>query len=1299
MSGNGRQPLLQRLHDAPATAQVAQQAGMAQAAAGLPGNAVGEQPQMLPDVTLAVSVPMYGLAADLAGLGPSQPADPGDNLLPVRPPARLGTARPNRPAQPPRVPGVRVARGANTGGVAQAAENPFTLMEGQAQQPFPGPDGEAQYGLALELLNNQELGFPGPDQSVEHRTRRAGRPRGNRIARLGTSNRTDAVAASQPPPLDPFTVKEMAASQPGLPEPDYGIVAELRNRELPNPLASDFGLAAEVARRRSRSPSPLSRTAGVLPPLRSRRRLDPVMPPPGSEGGVGYGLADEVAARQQQDAADMAEPFGAAARAGELDPFALAHEQLKVPRELLEPYEATQQEIPGEDVRLKTSGDTVAEPTALGSEKEHYGIAQELGADKAIETRQGREAPGAVLPGQTSAVEYAEQPDPPGHKYTYDEDTGMLVTTAGGQGEGGRVARQYIEDEVTGIFFKLQSKRRKLFGLLRRKPHAIVEDDEEDDKGFRGRLRRTLLFLTNACNVLGMFAQGLLAGFALLNFFMTYMLYSSSDMRKFLSYYAPLAQNNNRIYYALITLSVIFSTSRLAQDKLRDFEPRRLQLGPVDVIQMLMYVGAYVASVLCTPLDDELTYESNRNPRFYELTWTSAFKRRVSLWHALNIIRSVLVGLAWLLLIRAHMAVVAQAVPNDVAGPKIIAKTSSQPPHDTGPSCVGGDAEDCKVSQVKVNSIKDLAASTTLGFEKPKVESSVVSSTLQPADCSESENSWAVVNQGVTSGTGAGATIELSSEDADNEYVDAPPSDAGVPAAGAPPGAPADVPNAPAPAAGGVPPAAGFVDGAAPPLGNGGGPVVANGDGGGDQGGGGGGGAAASDDDDDDDDVENFMARAYELFLSANPTVPEACSAQEAAALAAATISGATGDAAMSDSPSTVVPAPAAASTLIASAPAAAPAAAAVIKAGGFFESTINLVPNEPSPPAAGTFASARSPAAAVATAAGMDSGSAGLSSSVPAGGKKSQAAAAAAAAPVPAKEPTTAADDDKEKGKACREIAEEEAKRKAAEQLANELIMAEEAEKAKKEKANKKKSEKKKAAKAAKKAGAAGAAGEEASAAAVSAAPTAPPPGPFINPALALVNPALAAAAGRLGGSAPTAVPVARPTMGVAPVRAFPAGARGVRCGSSQWRGLLSHSSSSRIRSMLRSQLLSGNRRRVPGGVQFAAAPVATGGTRPTNAMAAAFMQYRSTTVTASAAAAPIPAAPAVTVQAATFASKYDDDEHLCVVCMENTRSILLMPCGHLVLCGTCLPAIEAKGNLCPICRESIQDAQLMAQ
>ncbi|GIL50600.1 hypothetical protein Vafri_6743 [Volvox africanus] len=621
MSGLGRQPSRQRLQGGPFMPQVlpVEDPAPDYGAGDVTSSAVqGRPPQ-------GSAVPLYGLAADLAGLGPSQPADPGSGLI-ARQPARLGSGRINH-----------------------TAAGLFSMAEMQRQQPPPGPNGEMQYGLALELLDNHNPGFPGLNPVSKERKESGGWPPRKRTVRLGTGQRTDVVKLSQSPPLDPFTVMEMAASQAGLPEPDYGIVAELRNREPPDPFASGFGLAAEMARRRSRSPSAIAPGARVLPPVRARQRLDPVVPPQRSEGGGGFGLADEVAARQQQDAADIAEPFGAAARAGELDPFALADEQLKVPRELLEPYEATQQEMPVDDVRLKAPGDEASEASAFSRDKEQYGIAQELGADKAAEMRKGMDANASQLPGQPGSMEQAA--DPPGHKYTYDEDTGMLTTTAGGQGDGSRVARQYIEDEVTGIFYKLQSKRRKLFGLLRRKPHAVVEEDEdeEEDKGFRGRLRLTLVVLTNICNILGMFAQGLLAGFALLNFFMTYMLYSSSNMRKFLSYYAPLAQNNNRIYYVLVTLSIISSTSRLAQSKLRRFEPRRLQLGPVSFVQVLFYVGAYVASVLCTPLDDELTYESNRNPRFYELAWTSAFKRRVSTWHALNIIRTVLVGLAWLL--------------------------------------------------------------------------------------------------------------------------------------------------------------------------------------------------------------------------------------------------------------------------------------------------------------------------------------------------------------------------------------------------------------------------------------------------------------------------------------------------------------------------------------------------------------------------------------------------------------------------------------------------------------------------
>lgn len=49
--------------------------------------------------------------------------------------------------------------------------------------------------------------------------------------------------------------------------------------------------------------------------------------------------------------------------------------------------------------------------------------------------------------------------------------------------------------------------------------------------------------------------------------------------------------------------------------------------------------------------------------------------------------------------------------------------------------------------------------------------------------------------------------------------------------------------------------------------------------------------------------------------------------------------------------------------------------------------------------------------------------------------------------------------------------------------------------------------------------------------------------------------------------------------------------------------------------------------------------------------------------------------------------------DEHLCVVCLENARDEVLVPCGHMVLCQECCADIMASTNECPMCREKIED------
>eukprot|EP00878_Enallax_costatus_P019621 GHUV01020704.1.p1 GENE.GHUV01020704.1~~GHUV01020704.1.p1 ORF type:complete len:288 (+),score=62.05 GHUV01020704.1:799-1662(+) len=50
-------------------------------------------------------------------------------------------------------------------------------------------------------------------------------------------------------------------------------------------------------------------------------------------------------------------------------------------------------------------------------------------------------------------------------------------------------------------------------------------------------------------------------------------------------------------------------------------------------------------------------------------------------------------------------------------------------------------------------------------------------------------------------------------------------------------------------------------------------------------------------------------------------------------------------------------------------------------------------------------------------------------------------------------------------------------------------------------------------------------------------------------------------------------------------------------------------------------------------------------------------------------------------------------DDDHLCVVCMHQERSQVLVPCGHMVLCSDCCAEIISKAGECPMCREKIID------
>mmetsp|Transcript_30242 Transcript_30242/g.59065 ORF Transcript_30242/g.59065 Transcript_30242/m.59065 type:complete len:110 (+) Transcript_30242:231-560(+) len=49
------------------------------------------------------------------------------------------------------------------------------------------------------------------------------------------------------------------------------------------------------------------------------------------------------------------------------------------------------------------------------------------------------------------------------------------------------------------------------------------------------------------------------------------------------------------------------------------------------------------------------------------------------------------------------------------------------------------------------------------------------------------------------------------------------------------------------------------------------------------------------------------------------------------------------------------------------------------------------------------------------------------------------------------------------------------------------------------------------------------------------------------------------------------------------------------------------------------------------------------------------------------------------------------NEDEDMCVICMEGKATWTSVPCGHRSLCKTCAEHLRDSGRQCPLCRADV--------
>ena len=239
-----------------------------------------------------------------------------------------------------------------------------------------------------------------------------------------------------------------------------------------------------------------------------------------------------------------------------------------------------------------------------------------------------------------------------GAPYAFNPTTGMLETPGGGVSGAVETRTRFVEGGPGG-FRRVPETPANAGGggwAARRAAAAAAARRGAGD----GSMRAAVFAAQSVVVAAGLFAQGLLAGVACVNLFMTYFLDAAELTRVtensgFLHYYSPIAVNCQRLYVTLSAVALLASVDKYSRDALSGFNLQGFALQKVDFLGTLSFFMAFVLSIVAVPFEDTLYYANARVPSWWTTaSASSAFVTKLSSYHGVNAARAVfaLVGYA-----------------------------------------------------------------------------------------------------------------------------------------------------------------------------------------------------------------------------------------------------------------------------------------------------------------------------------------------------------------------------------------------------------------------------------------------------------------------------------------------------------------------------------------------------------------------------------------------------------------------------------------------------------------------------